>query len=103
MLYSSRTLEDVIYYQELEQLKSKGKGLEVFHTLTRSQPAGWNGFNRRIDEAMLEEVVRPLAKSLQAFICGPTLLVESVANTLVKFGIKPNRIRTERFGPTGTA
>ena len=103
MLYSSRTLEDVIYYQELEQLQSKGKGLEVFHTLTRSQPAGWSGFNRRIDEAMLAEVVRPLAKSLQAFICGPTLLVESAANTLVKIGIKPNQIRTERFGPTGTA
>jgi ferredoxin-NADP reductase len=103
MLYSSRTFEDVIYYQELAQLQSKGKGLEVFHTLTRSQPAGWSGFNRRIDEAMLEEVVKPLAKSLQVFICGPTLLVESAANTLVKIGIKPNRIRTERFGPTGTA
>jgi ferredoxin-NADP reductase len=103
LLYSSRTFEDVIYYQELEQLQSNGKSLEVFHTLTRSQPADWSGYKRRIDEAMLKEVVRPLGKSLQAFICGPTLLVESAANTLVKIGIKPNQIRTERFGPTGTA
>jgi ferredoxin-NADP reductase len=101
LLYSSRTFEDIIYYKELEQLQSKGKGLQVFHTITRGKPAGWNGFDRRIDESMLAEVVKPLARSLQVFICGPTLLVESVANTLVKIGIKPDHIRTERFGPSG--
>jgi ferredoxin-NADP reductase len=75
--------------------------LEVFHTLTRSQPGGWHGFARRIDEAMLDEIARPLGKSVQAYICGPTLLVEAVADTLVKMGIAANQVRTERFGPTG--
>src|SRR5205814_1273313 len=36
LLYSSRTYDDVIYREELDRLK--GNGLEVFHTLTRSQP-----------------------------------------------------------------
>ena len=31
-------------------LASNGDGFEVFHTLTRSQPSGWSGFARRIDE-----------------------------------------------------
>jgi ferredoxin-NADP reductase len=101
LLYSSRAIEDVIYYDELESLK--GDGLEVFHTLTRSQPKEWKGYTRRIDDAMLKEVLQPFGKSPQVFICGPTLLVESAANTLVKLGIKPARIRTERFGPTGAA
>lgn len=101
LLYSSRYLDDVIYYNELEQLTRARDGLQVFHTLTRSQPVGWNGYARRIDEAMLQEVASPLGKSVQVFICGPTLMVESAANALVKLGIDSNQIRTERFGPTG--
>jgi ferredoxin-NADP reductase len=49
----------------------------------------------------LREVAGPLGRSVQVFICGPTLLVEAAANALVKIGIKSDRIRTERFGPTG--
>jgi ferredoxin-NADP reductase len=101
LLYSSRTFEDIIYYDELEKLRSTSNGLQVFHTLTRSQPAGWKGFSRRIDQAMLKDVAGPLGRSIQVYICGPTLLVESAANTLLKIGINSNQIRTERFGPTG--
>jgi len=101
LLYSSRNWEDVIYFNELEKLRSTDNGLQVFHTLTRSQPPGWKGYARRIDEDMLREVAVPLGEAVQVFICGPTLMVESAANALVKIGIKPAQIRTERFGPTG--
>jgi len=101
LLYSSRSFENIIYYNELDKLSKANGGPQVFHTLTRSQPAGWNGFSRRIDEMMLKEVAGPLGKSVQVFICGPTLMVESAANSLVKIRIPPDRIRTERFGPTG--
>jgi ferredoxin-NADP reductase len=50
---------------------------------------------------MLKEVAGPLGKSVQTYICGPTLLVEAAANTLVKIGVRSDQIRTERFGPTG--
>jgi ferredoxin-NADP reductase len=101
LLYSSRSFEDIIYYEELEQLRTANHGVQVFHTLTRSQPPDWKGYTRRIDENVLKEVAQPLGRSVQVFICGPTLLVESVANSLVKVGINSNQIRTERFGPTG--
>jgi ferredoxin-NADP reductase len=101
LLYSSRNFEDVIYYEELEKLSTANGGVQVFHTLTRSQPPGWKGYARRIDDAMLKEVASPLGRSVQVYICGPTLMVEAAANTLVKIGINPNQIRTERFGPTG--
>ena len=101
LLYSSRNFEDIIYYNELEKMRSASSGLQIFHTLTRSQPADWKGFARRIDQDMLKEVAKPLGKSVQVFICGPTLLVEAAANTLVKIGIRSDQIRTERFGPTG--
>jgi ferredoxin-NADP reductase len=101
LLYSSRSYDEIIYRQDLERLAAEGEGLAVFHTLTRRQPAGWQGYNRRIDRQMLDEVIRPLGDEAQVFICGPTLMVEAVADDLVELGIDPRQIRTERFGPSG--
>ena len=101
LLYSSRSLEDVIYRDELDRLAARADGLEVFHTLTREQPSGWSGYARRIDADMLREVAWPAADGPLAFVCGPTRLVESVAAGLVALGYDPSRVRTERFGPTG--
>ena len=99
LLFSSRSWEDVIYRDELERLA--GGGLTVVHTLTRSQPDGWNGYARRVDKQMLDEVGPPPSERPLVFVCGPTPFVEAVATALVQLGHEPNRIRTERFGPTG--
>jgi len=58
LLYSARTAEDVIYRDELDQLAGAGGGLEVLFTFTRQAPAGWTGYRRRIDAAMLNEVIK---------------------------------------------
>ena len=94
LLYSSRTLEDVIYRTELD-------GEEVVHTLTRARPPGWTGYARRIDAGLLREVAWPAGDGPLAFVCGPTSFVESVAAGLVEIGYAPGRIKTERFGATG--
>ncbi len=103
LLYSSRSIQDIIYRDELARLASTGSGLEVFHTLTREQPAGWSGYDRRINMDMLDEIIQPFGMDLKAYICGPTALVEAVANGLVELGINQGQIRTERFGPTGVS
>jgi ferredoxin-NADP reductase len=101
LLYSSRTVEDVIFRGELERLADAGDGLAVTHALTRAQPPGWAGYARRIDAVMLEEVGwRPGERPL-IYVCGPTRLVEAVAGDLVALGHDPVRVKTERFGPTG--
>lgn len=100
LLYSSRSFEEIIFERELAELNSGG-WLEVVHTLTRSQPEGWSGYRRRIDEAMLTEVAWSPAERPLTFVCGPTRLVETVATTLVRLGHEPSRVKTERFGPTG--
>jgi ferredoxin-NADP reductase len=101
LLYSSRSQDDVIYRAELDRLSAGGDGLTVAHTLTRSQPAGWRGYARRIDRAMLAEVAWPKDQMPIAFVCGPTPLVEGVAGNLVDMGFDAAAIKTERFGPTG--
>lgn len=102
LLYSSRTYEDVIYRDELDQLAARRDSFELFQTLTRSQPEGWTGFARRIDTRMLGDVSRLYGSKALTFICGPTALVESAANGLLELGLKSERIKTERFGPSGT-
>jgi ferredoxin-NADP reductase len=102
LLYSARTPDDVIYRDELTQLAGADSGLDVLFTYTRQAPAGWTGYQRRIDAAMLNEVIKPFGAAAKTYVCGPTLLVESVANVLVGMGLPAERIRTERFGPTGS-
>jgi ferredoxin-NADP reductase len=102
LLYSARTADDVIYREELSQLGSHGSGLEVLFTYTRQAPAAWTGYRRRIDAAMLSEVIKPFGPDARTYVCGPTLLVESVANLLVGMGLPAERVHTERFGPTGS-
>lgn len=100
LLFSARHPEDLIYRDELDAMAAAGDGLKVVYTLTRTQPPGWSGYTRRIDGAMLAQVAGPLGREPLAFICGPTLMVETAANGLIEIGIAANRIKTERFGPT---
>ncbi len=98
LLYSSRALEDVIYRAELDEPKD---GVEVVHTLTRTQPPGWTGYSRRVDAELLGEIAWPADADPRAFVCGPTSFVETVASGLVELGYPPERVKTERFGATG--
>jgi ferredoxin-NADP reductase len=97
LLYSSRTLDDVIYRTELEKLSD----VEIVQTLTREQSADWTGRRGRVDAALLSEVAWPAEERPLTYVCGPTGFVEAVADGLVQLGYPPERVKTERFGATG--
>jgi ferredoxin-NADP reductase len=99
LLFSSRTWGDVIFRGELDRLGADGR--RVVHTLTRAQPSDWTGYARRVDREMLAEVGPGPEERPLVFTCGPTPFVEAVAQSLVDLGHEPQRIKTERFGPTG--
>jgi ferredoxin-NADP reductase len=101
LLYSSRSLEDVIYREELDAMACRDPDLHVVNTLTRKQPAGWTGHRGRIDKALLAEACFPPEQDPKIFICGPTPFVEDVSRHLVELGHHPLAIKTERFGPSG--
>jgi ferredoxin-NADP reductase len=90
LVYSVRRAEDVIYADEL--------GDETVLTFTREAPAGWSGHTGRIDAAFITEMA---PESGMAFVCGSNGFVETAAGLLLEAGVKPSRIRTERFGPSG--
>ena len=101
LLYSSRSIEDVIYRDELATVSAGDRRLKVSHTLTRMQPPDWEGYARRIDGEIVAEVAWPKKDSPAVFICGPTAFVETASGLLVESGYDPAWIRTERFGATG--
>jgi ferredoxin-NADP reductase len=100
LLYSSRSLPDVIYREELTRMREDDR-LDIRFTLTRQQPAGWDGYTRRIDLPLLTEIAFPSNENALTYICGPTGFVEAAAGGLVELGHNPSKIRTERFGPSG--
>jgi ferredoxin-NADP reductase len=100
LIYSSRSLDDVIYREELMRFAADDE-LDVRLVLTREWPQDWQGHRGRIDRQLLDEVSWPPEERPLILICGPTGFVESVADTLVQSGHTPDLIRTERFGPTG--
>jgi ferredoxin-NADP reductase len=100
LLYSARSLDDVVYRAELTRLAA-GEGVDVRFTLTRAWPAGWDGYRRRIDGDLLRDIGWSVEERPLVYICGPTAFVEAAANGLVELGHDAARIRTERFGPTG--
>ena len=101
LLYSSRRLSEVIYRDELLGY-SKVDQVDVDFALTREWPDDWQGHRGRIDQALLTEVAGPPSGMPRVYICGPNGFVEAAAASLVQLGHDPSRIRTERFGPTGT-
>jgi ferredoxin-NADP reductase len=101
LVYSSRQWGDIIYREELQRLAAADPTLRIVHTLTRAQPEGWQGFRRRIDKAMLEELGVTALSAPNLFICGPTPMVEAAAQAAVEHGIGAGSIKTERFGPSG--
>jgi ferredoxin-NADP reductase len=91
LVYSVRTAADLIYADEL--------GEESVVTYTREPPAGWDGHTGRIDAGLI--AAAGVADGATAFVCGSNGFVESASGLLLETGFAAERVRKERFGPTG--
>jgi ferredoxin-NADP reductase len=99
LLYSSRSLDDVIYRDEFMRLAAYDE-VDVRLALTRVWPKDWRGHRGRIDRELLDQISWPASEQPLSFVCGPGGFVESVAEALVQNDHAPDLIRTERFCAT---
>jgi len=102
LLYSSRSLDEVIYRSELLGYATSYDAVDVRFALTREWPEDYTGHTGRIDPTLLAETAGPPAARPLIYVCGPSGFVEAAAGWLVDLGHAAERVRTERFGPTGT-
>ncbi len=97
LLYSSRSLSETIYHDEL----AAQEGVDLRLALTRGWPEDWAGHRGRIDRDVIAEAAWPADRQPLNFVCGPSSFVELAAAALVELGHGPGQVKTERFGPTG--
>jgi ferredoxin-NADP reductase len=101
LIYSARSLPDVIYRDELDAMARRDESLSVIYALTRQQPDGWRGHRGRIDKTLLAMTSFSIAQLPAIYVCGPTSFVEHISESMVELGFDALHIRTERFGPSG--
>lgn len=101
LVYSARTLADVIFRDELMQAAEAGDGFSLILTLTREPARVPGARSGRIDRAVIADALDRLgAPPHLAFICGATAFVEVASMFLVDAGVPAGRVRTERYGGT---
>ena len=94
LVYSVRHADDVIYADELDG--------DAVLTFTRDAPPDWKGHTGHIDAALIDEASASFVPGI-AFVCGSNGFVEAASDLLLGAGFMAEEIRTERFGPSGSA
>jgi ferredoxin-NADP reductase len=102
LLYSVREPEAVFYRDELKALSDDHRdSVSVSYVYTRAAPKGWTRPPGRIDASLIANNTWPSRLRPTCYVCGPTSFVEIAAGLLTACGNSQDKIRTERFGPTG--
>jgi ferredoxin-NADP reductase len=101
LLYSVREPRAVFYNDELQALSDQDRSVIVTYAYTRAAPKDWPRPPGRIDAGLIANATWPSNLAPTCYVCGPTSFVENAAGFLSASGNRPDRIRTERFGPTG--
>jgi len=97
LFYSCRTRGDIFNEQELRTLPQRNPNIHVVLTLTRETPEAWDGELGRVDENVLKKHLGTLDGKTYS-VCGPTRLIDCVAELLLPAGIPKERILTESWG-----
>ncbi|MDN3353824.1 ferredoxin reductase [Actinomadura sp. DC4] len=98
LVYSVRTPADRYYAEELRRSQP---GLDVAYVYTREAPGGSARAPGRLTIVDLDANGWPAGFAPDCFVCGPTGFVERAAGILLNLGHAADKIKTERFGPSG--
>jgi NAD(P)H-flavin reductase len=94
LIYSVRSADEIAYEEELRKLAENGR-LDLRVTLTRDGPASWLGPRGRINEALIQHVIR--TEETRCVLCGPQAMINDVTALLLGAGVSIDRIVTETF------
>ena len=95
LVYSNRDRESSAFLDELEELDGRSEWFRLVATMTADP--GWEGETRRIDAAMLGDVLGGDLVSYTYLVAGPPPMAEGVVETLRVAGVSEERILSDRF------
>lgn len=100
LIYANRTARDVMFREELEDLKNENlTRLNIVHVL-KNDPTGIDLFTGRIDAGKLDRMFAQwvdVDTADMAFICGPEPAMEIIADRLSHHGMAKDAIKYELF------
>jgi predicted ferric reductase len=95
LIYCNTALDAVIFYEELETLKSR-LALTVVHVLEEA-PDDWDGETGLLDQELLERHLPTDREGYEYFICGPEPLMNIAEAGLRELGLSHGQVLSERF------
>lgn len=99
LLLSARTQGEALALDELRGLDAHHDGFAFRLALTREVPEQPNDYGRRIDAAMVTELLALLpAPPQRVYICGSNAFANTAADSTIAAGVPVEAIRTERYG-----
>lgn len=93
--HQCRSVEDIPYKEELDELRRKHEGLTVLISLSQA-PVDWFGLKGRFSLAHTKQV-RDI-EMRQVFVCGPDGFMQKAKNLLLKKGLPESHYHQETFG-----
>jgi ring-1,2-phenylacetyl-CoA epoxidase subunit PaaE len=107
LVNGNRSTDTIMFREELEDLKDRYmRRFSLIHLLSR-EAQDVELLNGRIDGPRIGELSRrgliDLAGADGVFLCGPGEMIDDVSASLRTLGVEEDRIRFERFTPSGDA
>jgi ring-1,2-phenylacetyl-CoA epoxidase subunit PaaE len=100
LVYGNRRMDSVMFNEALQDLKDRYPSrLTLIHILSR-QAQEVPLLEGRIDAAKVQAIIDaflPVGSMDEVFVCGPEAMIEATEQALLTAGVKPERIRSERF------
>jgi ring-1,2-phenylacetyl-CoA epoxidase subunit PaaE len=107
LLYGNRSVDTIMYRQELDDLKSEHLGrFSLVHILSRER-RGSELFTGRISPERVDAICAAMGIDLStvdhAFVCGPEQMSADVRSALVERGISEEQVHVELYETSGAA
>ncbi|MDN2583707.1 1,2-phenylacetyl-CoA epoxidase subunit PaaE [Aquibium sp. ELW1220] len=107
LVYGNRTTDTIMFREELQDLKDAHMRRFSLVNLLSREKQDVDLLNGRIDGARIRRMadlglIDPLSSD-GVFLCGPGAMIDDVSAMLKDYGVDPDRIRYERFTPSGEA
>ncbi|MFC3880365.1 2Fe-2S iron-sulfur cluster-binding protein [Algoriphagus namhaensis] len=101
LLYCSRSEDQIIFKDQLEQLVEKHPGkFEVVHILSQASPE-WKGISGRITRELIDQYVQAAESDgsfdVEYFVCGPEGIMDQAVEVMETQGVSKDRVHRESF------
>lgn len=95
LLYAAGTYDDLTFREDIDDIATR-LDLEVVY-VPGEPHEGWQGPSGRISYELLLEYVDGERADHRYFICGPNPMMDDIEQKLLRAGVPPERIASERF------